>query len=221
MSKPFAWSYSSLTAFETCPWRWKLTKHTKQVVEPQTEALVEGNRVHKMLENYIVSQTPLPAGYQHLLPLVERVRRMPGRVEAERKIALTPNFTETTYFGRDVWFRTAFDVRVTLPTKTIILDWKTGKRKQDPDQLRLSAAVEFKVRPNVETVETGYAWLNDKKIDREAFTRDQAPAIWQEFTVRVARIEHAIKTDNFPKRPSGLCRKWCPVGRANCEHCGA
>jgi hypothetical protein len=220
MSKPFAWSYSSLTAFENCPWRWKLTKLTKQVTEPQTVATLEGNKVHKMLEKALVERAPLQVGYEWLNPVVARLQTAGGLVEAERKIALTPQFTETTYFGKDVWFRTAFDVRVTLPKLTVILDWKTGKRKLDADQLRLSAAVEFKVRPSVEAVQTGYAWLQDKKIDRETYTRDQAPEIWQEFMQRVGRIEHAIKTDNFPKKPSGLCRKWCPVGRRLCEHCG-
>lgn len=220
MSKPFTWSYSSLTAFETCPWRYKLTRVTKQAAEKQYDHRSEGNQVHKLLENAVSDGTPLPEGYGSWQRVVDRIRVSGGRVETERKIALTPQFTETTYFGKDVWFRTAFDLRVTLPDRTVILDWKNGKRKMDPDQLRLYAGVEFKVRPNVDTVETAYAWLRDKKIDRESFKRDQAPEIWQEFSMRVGRIEHAIKTDTFPKRPSGLCREWCPVGRALCEHCG-
>lgn len=220
MTKPFSWSYSSLTAFETCPWRWKLTKLTKEVVEPTTEALAEGRRVHKALEDAITKQAPLPEYYRKYQSLIDRIRASKGRVEAERRIALTPQFTETSYFGKDVWFRTAFDVRITLPDRTVILDWKTGNRKVDADQLKLSAAVEFKIRPQVTTVETGYAWLQNKKVDKDVFTSDQAPGIWAEFVQRVARIEHAVRTDTFPKRPSGLCRRHCPVGSSRCEHCG-
>ena len=54
----------------------------------------------------------------------------------------------------------------------------------------------------------------------ETYVREDAPDIWAEFAGRVARIEHAIKVDVFPKRPSGLCRRHCSVGRRLCEHCG-
>jgi hypothetical protein len=218
--KPFTWSYSTLNSFETCPWRWKLVKVTKQVQEEPYDHRSEGNIAHKALEMAVVNRAMLPAHLRQFTPLVERIRVSQGTVEAERKIALTEQFTETGYYASDVWLRAVFDIRVVLPDKTVVIDWKMGKRKLDADQLRLFAAVEFKVRPNVDTVQTGYAWLKEGKIDRETFTRDQVPELWQEFSTRVARIEHAIKTDNFPKRPSGLCRKYCPVGNRNCEHCG-
>lgn len=221
MSRQLAWSYSSLQAFETCPWRWKLTKWTKQVTEPQTGATVEGNKVHKALELHLKGTQALPVSYQHLLPLVERIKASPGKIEAERKIALRADFTECGYFDKDTWYRGVFDVRVLQPASATILDWKTGKRKFDTDQLKLFAATEFKLNPRAEEVHTGYVWLKERKLDKESFTRDQAPEIWQEFAQRVGRMEHAIKTDNFPKRPSGLCREWCPVGQKLCEHCGA
>ena len=44
------WSYSALTSYETCPKRYQLTRVTKQVTEPQTEATRWGNEVHKALE---------------------------------------------------------------------------------------------------------------------------------------------------------------------------
>jgi hypothetical protein len=220
LAKPFTWSYSSLTSFETCPWRYKLTKVTKEVQEAPYDHRSEGNLVHKALENHLKGTAALPQSYQHLLPLVNRIKTTQGVIEAERKIALRADFTETTYFAKDVWYRGVFDVRVTTPTTSIVLDWKNGKRKTDADQLRLFAGVEFKINPRVEKVQTGYVWLQEKKLDKETFTRDQTTEIWAEFTQRVARIEHAIKVDNFPKRPSGLCRQWCPVGKKLCEHCG-
>jgi len=90
----------------------------------------------------------------------------------------------------------------------------------DADQLRLFAGVEFKINPRVDKVQTGYVWLREKKVDKQTFEREQATEIWAEFAQRVARIEHALKTDTFPKKPSGLCRSYCPVGRKLCEFCG-
>jgi hypothetical protein len=219
-NKPFAWSYTALTSFETCPWRYKLTKITKQVQEAPYDHRNEGNLIHKAFELHLKGEAWLPDQYKKWLPMLERLKKAPGELEAERKVALTPQFTETTYFGKDVWLRAGFDVRLRQANKSTLLDWKNGKRKFDADQLKLFAGVEFKLSPDVDVVETAYVWLQTGKIDKETFTRDQAPIIWQEFTQRVGRIEHAIKTDNFPKRPSGLCRQWCPVGKRLCEHCG-
>jgi hypothetical protein len=220
MSKPFAWSYSSLSAFETCPWQWKLIRLTKEVQDKQYAHRATGNQIHKALEKSLMEGIPLPGEHARFAPLVERIKRGGGVVQAERKIALTLQLTETTYFGKDVWFRTAFDVRVAYPEKTVILDWKEGKRKLNDDQLKLYAAVEYRLRPTVPKVEAGYVWLNHGKLDRHEYTAEDAAQTWSEFTQRVARIEHAIKTDTFPKRPSGLCRQWCPVGKRHCEHCG-
>ena len=220
MSAQLAWSYSSLQAFETCPHRWNLTKRLKQVVEPQNAASSAGNDTHKALELHIKGQQWLPSQYQQWVPLVERIKATPGRVEAERKFALTSDFRETTYFAKDVWLRGVFDITVVQPKTVIVLDWKTGKRKVDADQLKLFAASAFKLYPFVEQVQTGYIWLKDGKMDRESFTAEQAPGIWQEFIGRVRRIEIAIERDQFPKNPSGLCRAYCPVGAKRCEHCG-
>lgn len=218
--KPLAWSFSSLEMFETCPWRWNLTKHAKLVKEPLQAHQQEGTVAHKALEKYLTELQPLPEQYKKIQPVLDHIRKSGGKVEAETKVALTPQFTETTFFGKDVWVRAVFDVRVRLPGKTILLDWKLGKPKLGQDQLRLAAAVELKLRPTVPVVEAGYVWLKHGYLDRLRVTQQEAPGIWGEFMPRVARIEHAIKTNNFPKKPSGLCRQWCPVGKKHCEHCG-
>ncbi len=65
--------------------------------------------------------------------------------------------------------------------------------------------------PEVEEVETGFVWLKDKKIDKERFTREDIPKIWQEFLPRVIKLESAYERDSWPCKPSGLCKGWCPV----------
>ena len=215
-----AWSYSSLTAFETCPRRYKLTKVTKEVVEPQTEATIHGNQVHKAIEESIAKHKPLPEKYQQYATLVNAVRQTEGVKRAEWKFALTPQLTPTTYFGRDVWLRGVFDLVVERPKTAIIIDWKTGKPKPDNDQLKLFAAAAFTLMPRLETVRTGFAWLGHNKMDTETYAKDEQAALWGEFKPRVARIAIALDTDQFPPKPSGLCKNWCPVPRAKCEFSG-
>lgn len=220
MSAPITWSYSSLTAFETCPWRYYLTKISKAVSEPPYDHRSHGNEVHKLFENHVNGKEHMPSEYKSLWPLADRIKREPARKECEMKVALNANLRPVTYFAKDVWFRGIFDVAVIKQKEVTVLDYKTGKRKPADDQLKLFAGAAFCVFPFAEKVTTGYLWLKEHKIDRMTYDIGDKPLIWQEFAQRVGRIEHAIKTDNFPKRPSGLCREWCPVGRKRCEHCG-
>lgn len=214
------WSYSSLSAFETCPKRYELTRLTKQVVEAQTEATLHGNEVHKALELHLNGDKHLPEKYEKYLPLVERVRKQPGKRLVEYKFGVTEDFRSTTFFGKDVWFRGVIDVGVVGQKSAILLDWKTGKPKTDADQLKLFAAAGFAAFPYLNQIKTGYVWLAHNKLDANTFTRDDLPDIWREFTPRVIRMVNALETGKFLPKPSGLCRAWCPVPKSMCEFSG-
>lgn len=214
------WSYSSLTAFETCPKRYKLTKLTKQIKEPQTEATLHGNEVHKALELHLEGKKHLPEKYQQYLPLVERVRTQPGKRLVEYKFGMTAAYKSTDFFGSDVWFRGVIDVGVVGTKSATLLDWKTGKPKTDGDQLKLFAAAGFSAFPYLEKVRTGYVWLAHNRLDSDTFTREDLPGIWQEFTPRVIRMVKALEQDKFLPKPSGLCKNWCPVPKSMCEFSG-
>lgn len=217
-----AWSYSALDSFETCPWRHYLTKVSKQVVEPQTEALTWGNQVHKALELRIKSRTDLPSNMVQWEPLAARLdnsARAPGAVvETEQRMALNAEYRPTTYFAEDVWVRSITDITIVREDRAFIGDYKTGAPKPDSAQLRLTAAVTMHHKPYVNSVTNSFIWLKTNTLTTERFTRADLPTIWQEFAPRVQRFEAAIKENKFPKRPSGLCKKWCPVPLSMCEH---
>jgi hypothetical protein len=105
--------------------------------------------------------------------------------------------------------------------KLFLGDYKTGKKKPKSGQLRLSAAVAMHQFPDVEEIISAFIWLVDGSITAERFTRADEAGIWQEFMPRVARLDAAVASGNFPKKPSGLCKNWCSVGKALCEHCGS
>lgn len=211
------WSYSKLTAFETCPRRFFLTTISKQVVEAQTAATLHGNEVHKALERYVGGKAALPAKYDAYKPMADKLRLTPGDKKLEYKFGLTSSLQPTTFFGKDVWCRGVIDYGLIRPTEAILIDYKTGKRKHDIDQLRMFALAGFSLWPHVETVHTGYAWLKDGKLDKETFVREDAVEINREFSVRVHRLALAEQNNDWPAKPSGLCG-WCPVGREHCEN---
>lgn len=215
------WSYSSLTAYETCPRRFYYTRISKQVSEPQTEATKHGNEVHQALEKYVGGKANLPEKYDEYKPIADKLRSSPGKKLLEFKFGLTKTLQPTDFFGKDVWVRGVLDVAVLTPKQAVVLDYKTGKRKIDTDQLKLFAGAAFSLWPYAERVKTGYIWLQSKQIDTEVFQPEHKVEIFQDFAARVHRMEMSEKADSWPAKPSGLCRSWCPVGRDLCEHCGS
>jgi PD-(D/E)XK nuclease superfamily len=222
-----SWSHSVLESFETCQWRHYLTKVTKEVSDPPGEAMMRGRVVHKAFEDRIKHHAPLSEALAKHEPIVARLEALGGRMEAETQMALNMNYRQVPWFGKGPntpWVRAVTDVSVFKGTKAFVGDWKTGKRKTDSAQLKLSAAVIFAVHPYLEEIRNSFIWL-DHPVPEERFTsatfhKSEASALWREFLPRVARLEAAHAQNQWPKRPSGLCRAHCPVPRSKCEHSG-
>jgi hypothetical protein len=85
----------------------------------------------------------------------------------------------------------------------------------------MSGAMMFHIYPFVQQVTTAFVWLKENDITKETLTRDDIPVVWNELLPRVERLEIASNENKFPPKPSGICRKWCPVGKHNCEHHGS
>lgn len=218
MPKMPAWSYSSLTAFETCPRRYYLTRVTKQVVEPQTEATTHGNAAHKAFEISVEKKVPLPQGYEAWQPIVEKIQRVSAKRETELKIALNKDLKPVSWFDKSAWCRGIIDLNVENGTKALALDYKTGKRKAESTQLMLFAGLLMHAKPHIERVRTAYLWLKDRKIDSSVFNRHSLSEIWGEFVPRVQRMEAAYEKEKWQPQPSGLCKAWCPC--TGCEFNG-
>ena len=217
MSSSPAWSFSSLNSFQNCPLQYKLTRVTKEVKTVESEAMRFGTECHLYLENRVAKKDPLPEHLSWMEPLIRKMEVSGGGMIAEQKVALTKGLEVTTFFGKNVWVRGIVDLTVRYGDKSVVLDYKTGKRKPDSDQLMLFAGFEFADRPYVQEVRTGYLWLNDKKIDSETFTRKDIPMIWGHFIPKVERLERAYENDEWPAKASGLCG-WCSATRAQCKH---
>lgn len=219
-----AWSFSVLDSFETCGWRHYLTKVVKEVSEQQSEAMAWGNQVHKAMENRVKFNTPLPGNMSHWAALGDSVAakaQQPGVVvEAEQKMALTAQYTPTTFFAKNVWVRAITDLTLIKGNRALVIDYKTGQPKPESAQLRLTAAFTFHHHPEVTHIKNSFLWLKTGGMTTEDFTLLDVPAIWQEFLPRVQRLEQAFVEQKWPKKPSGLCNKWCPVPHSRCEYRG-
>ena len=216
-----AWSFSSLSLFEQCPYRYYVQRITKEVQDKPHEANQWGTWVHKQFENRLKDGTPLPNTLAKFTPMLDKFASINGDKMIEQRVALTAALKPTTYFAKDVWFRCQIDYGAVNGNTAILVDWKAGKMKQDLEQLRLSSAAVLAAWPEVNVVSSSFCWLKDNVMSRPVvMERGEDIKVWQEYAGRVHRIELAVEHNVWPKRPSGLCREYCPVGRKRCEHCG-
>ena len=155
---------------------------------------------------------------KHYEEIVEPFTTVPqgATVLTEQKLALTRDFKPTGWFGKNVWVRAVLDVVVLHRSKALVVDWKTGKRLDEDDQLALCAGVLMAQQKDVDSVRTAFVWLQEEPgsgnlTTVREYTRDDLPKIWERFLNREERWQRAFANNEFPARPSGLCRKWCPV----------
>jgi hypothetical protein len=216
------WSFSALTKFETCPKQYFHTKVAKDILDLPGEAAKWGQEVHKHLEDRVRDGTPLPASIHQYESLVQPILAQNGEKIIEQQYAVSKDLAPTNWESPDAWCRGIIDIGVvaTDQSKAVLLDWKTGKRKPDSDQLMLFAGLAFSHYPELNVVSTGFVWLKDKKMDKEEFTRADVPRIWQTFIPRVQRLERAYDEGKFQAKPSGLCKNYCPVPKSLCSFSG-
>lgn len=212
-----SWSHSRLQSFETCPKRHNEVDKLALYTEGPNAARDYGSEVHSGLEHRCRSGVPLPPALESYEDIALKIDAIPGRKLFEQQLAINKVYQPTEYFADDVWLRVVIDVLViseTEPTVAAAIDYKTGKRKDDFSQLQLNAAVIFAHYPQIFTVETCYWWICTKgrPVAKRTFTRHgDLASIWNKFLPKVKAYENALANNVFPPRPSGLCKKYCPV----------
>jgi hypothetical protein len=221
LAKKLAWSFSALSVFETCRKKFYHLKIAKDVKDGDSEAAAEGKAKHDALYNYIFKDKPLPI---NMRTFAQTAKAYKDRIEVcddaqgELKLCLNDKFEPVEWFARTAWVRAVVDFLLIKGRTAILVDWKTGKRKDDFTQLELSAAILSRYMPEIEEFHLVFEWLQDgdrSSPEYGALKKEDMKAIWMEFLPRVNEIEEARKTTEFPANPSGLCG-WCPV--ENCPH---
>ena len=210
-------SYSSIKLYENCPYRYFRQRISKDIVDEGGEASKYGERIHQYLEYRLANNAELPQEVKHYEPLCQSVEKIAtgGQLLIEKELVLTENLTPTGWWDADAWLRSKLDILVINGVLANVMDWKTGKRNADQFQMQLFAAQVFKHYPEVQSVRTSLVWLKTMEMDTETYFRADVNAIWADVMKRIQRIHSSLEHDNWPARPSGLCR-FCPA-RHDCD----
>lgn len=216
--KPFTWSYSMLREFENCPKRLYHLRIAKDVVEPESDALREGNALHKAFDDYLRFGKELPLQYGRFEGMLSKLRNAPGNCTAETKLGIGRSLIPVAYFGKEVWLRGIIDATVVNGDQATVFDWKTGKPAEDTTQLAINAGLIFAHRPSVQRIKSALVFVNYDETIQETYTRETIAEQWNDLIPRAKAMEDAVRLTSFPPKTSGLCKRWCPVKQ--CPHCG-
>jgi hypothetical protein len=223
-SEPFIFkqSHSSLNVFETCPRQYYAKYVSREVKFVQSAAAKWGDDVHNALEAFIQTQGTqrLPANMAHYerfgFMMLERAARFGGQCTAERKAAVNKDYKSTFYSNRAGWLGGKIDLTILYPhvRKAEVFDWKTGKVKNDVTQLKLYGGFTFADFPEVDQVNSGYVWLEEKErpiTPPLVLTRSDVANVWGIFQHKWNQLRDAYMRNAWPEKPNGLCEKWCDV----------
>jgi hypothetical protein len=215
----FTWSYSLLKDFEVCPKRMYHYKIAKDVTEPQSDAITQGNALHEAFRARVAENKPLPLGMRRHEAALAKLASAPGEVACEQKLALNEKLKPTGFFSKDVWFRIVLDYTNVRGAQAAVMDYKTGKPADDPTQLRLSALALFQQAPELERVKTMLWFTNYDVTCQMEFARRDTTTILDKILPRVGALADARRNADYPAKPGPLCRRWCAV--KSCPHHGA
>jgi hypothetical protein len=220
MTKPIAWSYSSMTLFQQCAKKYHHIRILKDVSEPKTEAIMYGESVHKACEDYVLKDAPLPPQFSQFEPVLEKLKSMPGDKYAEFKMGLREEGTACGFFDDGVWLRGIADLVIVNGDEARIVDYKTGKTSKyaDTKQLDLMALCTFAHFPAVQKIKGGLLFLVCKDLIKRDYTRDDVLGIMRDWTTNYSWLSKTYKENVWNPKPNFSCRSYCPV--TSCTHNG-
>ena len=216
------WSFSKAKAFEQCPKQFYHEKILKQYPVEETDAMRYGTEFHKACEDYIKSEAPLPKKFDFIQQTLDALNEKRGIKMCEQKLGLTADLEPCGFFDKRVWFRGIADLVIidVLTGVAWVIDYKTGKslKYADKGQLELMALIVFKHYPQITRVKAGLLFVVAKGLVKEDYEIDLEPNLWEKWLGIYGRMEKAFESDVWNPRPSGLCKRHCPV--LECAHNG-
>ena len=221
MAHKFVASFSAISSYETCPRKYYEERVTKRYQQPEGEAAIWGNEVHKKIEASLNTGEALPETMVKYQPILDIVTKTTGDIYPEIKLAVTQDLVACDFFSPDAWLRGVCDLLVLKEYKGAAFDWKTGKKKRETSQLDMMACLTFARFPEIEYLHTSFVWLqesNPTKLEPKFVAKEDAPELFEGFRGRVKDMMYSYEHNVWPERPSGLCKQWCPV--RECAHNG-
>lgn len=222
-----ALSFSRLSDYIGCPNKFKLKYVDKSYADDSDNpAFVKGNIIHKQLEDYInfvngdCDEPSMNAATSSAKGMIENLHKVSkGNIFSEKQIAVDQDWVKCDWFAppTKVKYRAIIDCLVFLGDDTLyIIDWKSGKVREYEDgpttQLKLTAAMLFKLYPKIVKITSAYMFVEHKKTVKVDFERSQLDDL-------VANFDAAHTKVNGETEWAPLKNKYCNWCLATSDQC--
>lgn len=208
-------SFSRMSTFEQCETKYEHLYILKDVRDAGSFHTEYGTRIHEALEHYGRDGRPLSQEAVRYQPVVDLLLNKPGVRYFEHQMAIDVDHQPVDWNSPFAWFRGIADVLILNDSKAVIVDWKTGKVKDNPTQMILFALLVMDHFPEIEEVSTAFVWLAHNEVTSSTYCRKRKDQMWASVSPRIDALQKTLDLGVFGKTKSGLCG-WCPV--ESCEH---
>lgn len=227
-----ALSHSRISDFDQCPLKFKLKYIDKapefKMDKSKSPHLIKGEKIHKYLEDYVNDRKAGDEVDENSLDAVENGKEFADsvieeygveNVFAELQLAINKDWQPTGWFDSDAYMRAIVDFSAYGSNKAAAIDWKSGKfTSYTPEsgfgQLELTAGFMFALKPEIERVETRYAYVEHRKAVKKTYTNDQYIPIRNYFD---AKSEEVNAESKFLPKKNRFCN-WCEATKSMCPH---
>lgn len=207
-------SYSSVSKFENCPQSYYRQYVLKEVKFEQGEAARYGSEMHDFVDCAVKGTKAFSPRYEFLRPIVEQLKSVQGTVITEYELSFKQDWVSTGWWDKEAFIKGKSDCTIIHPEepRLMIKDWKFSKYKPASYNLEvdLFALLHFKKHPDIERIDTGLVWLKEPGPEtKNTYLRKDLAKVEDDIMGKIDRIETAIKSEEFPMKPSGLCYGYC------------
>lgn len=210
------YSHTAIKTFEQCPRQFEAKYILRTYKEPPSVHATWGVAVHSHVEKNLKEGIELPKELSNLAPLLSIIKKYPGTLLVEHRIAVSSTLKPVAYNSNDAWLIGIVDLIKVTEDKALLCDWKTGKIRDDFSQLEISSLLLMASYPNLQSVLAMFIWRKYGSISKQIYTKENKQDMWAKLIKKIDRIETAISTNNFQPKPSWLCR-YCYL--KTCEFC--
>ena len=206
------YSYSFFNDLASCPRKARHKYVLRDVPKEDSPALEHGRRVHEALEKRMGAAQPLPDDLAPYEPLALAVEPYHPHVEVE--LAMTLGGKGCGFWDENAFLRGKVDVAITSGDRCLILDWKTGKPREDPLELEIFSLLIKCNNSDLSSFTGRYVWLKELRVGKQHVV---SPARAWDYVKRADEQVKGLERQGgeWPANPSPLC-PWCPV--KSCSH---
>lgn len=208
-------SYSSISNYLQCPRKFKEV-NVDYRFKDGSFATKKGEDIHKSIEEYIIGVTDTPPLEGHPHTLIDSLRAMYKlpmpegfSIGVEQLFAVDIDGKQVPYKSPNAVLRGKIDAYVVTPKQLLVIDWKSGKRRDNRMQATTYDILAGHLMPD-----GAHRFIFDYLKDGRDPSIEVSQADRDNFWKIINTIENA---NEFPEKPSPLCA-WCPVPKAFCKY---